>query len=131
LSEEAKRLVDDNPHYSSDKLKIAIERAIQAEGLAMRGQADGDARLSVSVLSIRSRSAFAAIMFGVLAGDDHIKGRVDVLGKNNEIIASFDVSSSYAFGGIAGGMEDVRMGWLYDSFAKSTVSQVGKILKHK
>lgn len=36
----------------------------------------------------------------------------------------FSVEASYALGGLAGGIDDTRMGWLYETFAKHAVDEL-------
>jgi hypothetical protein len=35
----------------------------------------------------------------------------------------FAVSTSYALGGFAGGQDSMRVGWLYEAFAKQVIGQ--------
>lgn len=47
----------------------------------------------------------------------------DTTGKE---IDRFEVSVSYALGGIAGGQDSARMSWLYEKFAEETVKELDK-----
>jgi hypothetical protein len=80
--------------------------------------------VEILVTSIRSRSTFNAVMFGFMAGDDHIKGDVIVRSPDGAELHRFGVSASYAFGGVAGGQVDTRMGWLYEAFAKHVIEEL-------
>jgi hypothetical protein len=59
-----------------------------------------------------------------MAGDDHIYGDVIARDAAGKELQRFSVEASYALGGIAGGIEDTRMGWLYETFAKHTVEEL-------
>jgi len=127
LSAEADKMRAENLYYSHEKLVRALEDNLNSSSVFSRNGASA-ARLNLEVTSIRTRSTFSAVMFGLLAGDDHIKGTARLLDESGVQILAFDVSSVYAFGGIAGGAEDVRMSWLYDDFSKSvTKILVGKL----
>lgn len=80
--------------------------------------------MEILVTSIRSRSAFNAVMFGFMAGDDHIKGDVIVRSPDGVELERFAVSASWALGGFAGGQTEARMGWLYETFAKHVVEEL-------
>jgi hypothetical protein len=68
-------------------------------------------------------------MFGVMAGDDHVNGRVRILDQANVPIRSFDVQASYALGGWAGGQDSMRMNWLYDKFSELAVAELEKVIR--
>ena len=63
-------------------------------------------------------------MFGFMAGDDHIDGDVLVHAANGSELQRFSVSASYALGGLAGGQDSARMGWLYESFAERMMEEL-------
>jgi hypothetical protein len=37
---------------------------------------------------------------------------------------SFEVSASYALGGLAGGQDDARLSWLYEKFAELASKEI-------
>lgn len=78
----------------------------------------------VTVTSVRARSNFTAVMFGFMAGDDHIVGDVVVQAANGSELQRFSVSASYALGGLAGGQDSARMNWLYESFAERMTEEL-------
>ncbi len=78
--------------------------------------------MEIVVTDIRVRSNFNAVMWGFMAGADHIKGDVVLRSASGEQMDRFGVSASYALGGMAGGQDDARMGWLYEKFAEETVT---------
>jgi hypothetical protein len=80
--------------------------------------------VEVVITSIRSRSAFNAVMWGFMAGDDHLNGTVIVRSPQGIEVQRFNVSASYALGGFAGGQTDARMGWLYDTFTNHVVQEL-------
>ncbi len=41
-------------------------------------------------------------------------------------IDRFEVGASYALGGLAGGQDSARMGWLYEKFAEETINELKK-----
>ncbi|MBI3044616.1 MAG: hypothetical protein HYY78_17500 [Betaproteobacteria bacterium] len=41
-----------------------------------------------------------------------------------KLLNQFEVSASYALGGLAGGQDEARMGWLYEEFAKLTLKEL-------
>lgn len=58
-------------------------------------------QMDIVITDIRVRSAVAAMMLGVLAGDDHVNGFVRVLDTDGQPFRSFEVEANYAFGGWA------------------------------
>lgn len=71
----------------------------------------------------RVRSSFSAVMFGFMADSDSIDGKVREFNQEGRQVHSFDVSASYALGGIAGG-DGTRMNWLYDKFTELTIAEL-------
>jgi hypothetical protein len=65
-------------------------------------------------------------MFGFMAGADLISADVIVKSADGQELDKFEVSTSYALGGIAGGQDSARMGWLYEKFAQETVQELKK-----
>lgn len=88
--------------------------------------------IDVVVTDLRSRSTFAAVMFGLLAGNDSITGDVTVRDSAGEPLQRFSISASYALGGFAGGQENARMGWLNQKFADLAVAELtGNVAQDK
>ncbi len=75
--------------------------------------------VTVLIDSIYIRNAFNAIMFGAMSGADNIKGTVTI-SKDGAEFARFAVKASYALGGLAGGQNQTRLGWLSSKFAEET-----------
>jgi len=80
--------------------------------------------IEIELTSIRARSNFTAVLFGFMAGDDHVDGDVVVRGADGKVLQQFSVSASYALGGLAGGQDSVRMDWLYESFAENMTNEL-------
>jgi hypothetical protein len=89
---------------------------------------DGDFRLKVVVNDVRVRGTFSAVMFGFMAGDDHLNGDSIVLRKEgDESVYEFKVKTSYALGGWAGGQDAMRMDWLYEEFSKKIAEKLAAL----
>lgn len=121
LSDDAKKLVQDNLKFNQDTLKSTIERGMQGQSLI---KPDSTQTMEVEITSFRTRSNFSAIMFGFMAGNDNIEGVVTVKDASGVVLKRAKVNASYALGGLAGGQDDARMGWLYEEFAKHAVAEL-------
>ncbi len=120
LTPEAKKILADNLNFNTDTLKSTVQRAVDAKGLL---KADAGNKLMIELTSMRARSTFTAVMFGFMAGNDSVEGNVSVIDPSGKALQKFQVSASYALGGIAGG-QDSRFSWLYEEFAKHTVKEL-------
>jgi hypothetical protein len=79
----------------------------------------------VVVDDIRVRGSFSAIMFGFMAGDDHLKGTATLYRHaDGKPLGSFGVKISYALGGWAGGQDTARLSWLYEEFSKKLAEEL-------
>ena len=112
---------DDGRALLRDNRMDELEERLTADGLLVQGE---KYRVQVAVKEIRVRSTFSAIMWGFMAGDDHIQGEVTILGAVDQPIHTFDVKASYALGGFAGGQDGMRMNWLYRRFAELTSEEI-------
>jgi hypothetical protein len=101
-----------------------VRRTLEAKEILTTAPDPALPKIEIVVTSMRVRSNFSAIMFGFMAGDDHIKGDVIVRSPLGQAMQRFTVSASYALGGLAGGQDEARMGWLYESFAKRTLEEL-------
>lgn len=63
-------------------------------------------------------------MFGAMAGADKVDGVVSLQDSSGRFVRKFLVHTGYALGGFAGGVDESRMGWLYDKFAQYTVHEI-------
>jgi hypothetical protein len=120
MTPEAQALLKDNPQFNARDLQGYIQRRLEGNGTFNAAAAE---RVEVVVTSIRVRSTASAVIFGVLAGQDHMEGKVRVLSPEGRRLHSFDVNASYAFGGAAGG-DGLRMGWMYEKFSELVLAEL-------
>lgn len=125
MSPDAAKQQVDNPQFNRDELATRLRQRLEAKGLTASSATH---RVEIVVTDVRVRGAFTAIMFGFMAGDDHVTGRVRVLDASGRALRSFDVHASYAFGGLAGGQDGVRMNWMYDKFADMAMAELEKVV---
>lgn len=121
LSEEMKSKLSGNLTFNTDEFKNTVKNAVEGGGLI---SSSSEYSINILLTDIRIRSVFNAIMFGFMAGDDHLVGTVTITDKNKKVLKSFEVSASYALGGLAGGQDSMRMSWLYQKFAELTVAEL-------
>ena len=121
LSQEAQGKLSENPTFNSDEFKNVVKKKFEESNLM---STTSEYSININVTDVRTRSTFTAIMFGFMAGDDHIVGTVTVTDKGGKTIKSFEISASYALGGLAGGQDSMRMNWLYEKFAELTIAEL-------
>ena len=121
LNDNARKLLADSPKFNPDALRGTIQRMLEAKNLI---EADSPYRIDVEITDLNVRSNFSAVMFGFLAGSDRVAGSVNLGHRDGRRIGRYEVSASYALGGIAGGQDEARMGWLYEEFAKHVVNEL-------
>lgn len=126
MSSDAMKQLADSPQFDRDELASFMRRRLEGRGLLASGATH---RVEIVVTDLRVRGVFAAVMFGVMAGDDHVAGRVRILDENNRPIRSFDVQASYALGGWGGGQDSMRMNWLYDKFSELSLAELEKVVR--
>ncbi len=124
LTPDAQKLAADNLKFNQDALLSIVRRSLEARNALTREPDAAKPAVEIVVTGFRTRSAFSAVMFGFMAGDDNIKGEVIVRSPQGAELQRFGVSVSYALGGIAGGMDDARMNWLYENFAKHVLEEL-------
>ena len=124
LNEEAQKIAATTVRFNQDTLLRLIRQGLEQKSALTATPDQALPSIEILITSIRSRSAFNAVMFGFMAGDDHINGDVIVHSPQGKEMQHFTVSTSYAFGGLAGGQTDARMGWLYETFAKHVVDEL-------
>src|SRR5262249_21873940 len=71
LSPKAKEQLADDVKFDTSVLRSKLDRALKDKGLIAT---DGDFRLKVVVSDVRVRGTFNAVMWGFMAGDDHLNG---------------------------------------------------------
>ena len=124
LSADAKKLLADNEIFNQETLQLTIEKALKGNNLQQAGSSQ---TLDIEITGFRVRSAVAAVMFGLLAGNDNVEGIVSIKDANGVILKKSKVTASYALGGFGGGQNDARMGWLYEEFAKHVVAEISGV----
>ena len=121
FTDEGKEMHRENLKFSPDDLSKNVVRALQSNNLIDPSSSN---RLEIVVKEVRVRSNFSAIMWGFMAGSDHITGDVNIKDGTDKTLNSFEVSASYALGGLAGGQDDARMSWLYEKFAELASKEI-------
>ena len=129
LSPKAKEQLAEDVKFDLNALTRNLEVALKSKGLIAT---DGDFRLKVVVTDVRVRGTFNAVMWGFMAGDDHLNGESILLRKEgDDAVYEFKVKTSYAFGGLAGGQDAMRMDWLYDAFSKKVADKLVALREEK
>lgn len=121
MTPEAKQQLAANVKFNKEELSDTLERTLDSRGLIAP---DGDFSLKVLVKDIRVRSTFSAMMWGFMAGDDHLQGDAIVMSRDGEPVYTFGVKASYALGGIGGGQDSTRMNWLYEEFSEQIAEEL-------
>lgn len=117
------------PSYkmSTSRFEDIVVAKLTESNLYSRADSSSGTSIRVEVTELYLRSTMSAVMLGILAGSDTIKGTVSVIGPKGEALDRFEVSGSYGLGGFAGGIDDTRIGWLVESFASELTIQVQKL----
>ena len=123
LSSGASIEASENLKFSQQDFRQTIYRVLTLQDLISEQKDEALPIIEVTVTSVRVRSSFSAIMFGFLAGDDHIEGDVLVRAPDGTKLQEFSVAASYAWGGFAGG-DETRMEWLYENFAERMAEEL-------
>jgi len=116
FSPEAQTYIAANPAFTHADLLAKVRTTLQAETLLVSASTSGAPTVSIRITEAFLRSTAAAAMFGALAGNDRITGEVSVTGADGAVLQRFNVTASYAWGGVAAAHE-TRTGWLYEAFA--------------
>lgn len=124
ISPAAKEKLKDNLKFDQEKLRTHVERALAAYSVLDASRKGELPLVEVLVTSMRVRSNFSAVAFGVMAGGDNISGDILIRDASGKVLDQFHVSATYALGGLAGGQDEARMGWLYEAFAKKVVEEI-------
>ncbi|MDX8391898.1 MAG: DUF4410 domain-containing protein [Mariprofundaceae bacterium] len=124
LTNKAKDKLVDNMKFNAETLRQRVESALKTQTLIALEDQDGLPNMEIVIKDMRARSNFSAIAFGFMAGSDSITGDIVLKDANNTVLDRFEVSASYALGGLAGGFDSTRMNWLYEEFAKQTIKEL-------
>lgn len=98
-----------------------LQRTLDAAKLV---SPEGDFKLTVTIDELRVRSTFNAIMWGLMAGTDQLNGTATLTRLDGRPAGTFKVGTSYGLGGLAGGQDSSRVGWLYEEFAKQLAQEL-------
>lgn len=123
MSPEAELQLAEDVEFDMNALRANLQITLEGKNLIAP---DGNYRLKVVVNDIRVRSTFSAVMWGFMAGDDHLRGDVVVLNLAGEQVFNFLASASYAWGGLGGGQDSSRMNWLYEEFSEVIANELLK-----
>lgn len=110
--------------FDQTKLQGMIRQALETSNILSPAPDPARPTVEITVTEVKVRSSFSAVMWGFLAGDDHIYGTVVVRAPDQTVLQEYVVESSYAFGGLAGGEVGARMNWLYESFAEHVAAEL-------
>ena len=124
LNDQAKTKLADNLKFNTETLRGTVQRALEAQDLIQKTPDQVAYGVEIVITDVRILSNFSAIMFGFMAGADSVRGDVQVKDASGKLLKEFEVSASYALGGIAGGQDEARMGWLYEKFAEQTLNEL-------
>jgi hypothetical protein len=124
MTDEAKKKAAENLKFNPDELLSHVKRALEASSLLNASPDHARPNLEVQIKDVRVRSNFSAVMWGFMAGADLIKADIVVRDQTGKELDRFEVSASYALGGLAGGQDGARMGWLYETFAEETIKEL-------
>lgn len=125
LTDQAKQKHPENLKFNPEQLLAHVKRALESQSLLKDKSNPSKLILEISVKDMYVRSNFSAIAFGFMAGSDSITGDI-VLRDGNRELDRFEVSVSYALGGLGGGQDETRMSWLYEKFAEETIKELIK-----
>lgn len=126
LTDVAKLMAMQSPLFNRDELFTHVKRALEANSLLNDAADKPRPSLEVRVKDLYIRSFFAAVMLGGLAGSDSISADIVLKDPAGKVVDRFEVSALYSLGGFYGGLDSVRMEWLYKKFAEETVNELMK-----
>lgn len=126
LTNDARKKATENLKFNSDELLSHVKRALEINSLLNSATDKARPNLEIQVKDMRVRSNFSAIMWGFMAGADSISADVLLKDATGKELDRFEVSVSYALGGLGGGQDTTRMSWLYEKFAEETVKELVK-----
>lgn len=124
LDKNAQEQLPDNITFDKDQFLATVKRLLDAKGLLAKTPDEKLPTIEIVVTDIRVRSNLSAILWGFMAGDDHIIGEVIARNPEGKELQRFQVSASYALGGLGGGQDNTRMGWLYETFAQEMANEL-------
>jgi hypothetical protein len=126
LSDSAKKALVDNIKFDTDAFASKVRSTLSGKQLI---EAGAPHTVNVTITGVRVRGTFSAVMFGIMAGTDSVDGDVTVLDKDKKPVKTFKVSATYGLGGFAGGVDSLRLGYLYEKFADLTAAELSPAAK--
>lgn len=124
LTDDAVKKLGENLKFNQNELLDHVKRALEANKFYVANSVKPGMSMEIVVKDMRVRSNFSAIAFGFLAGNDSVTGDIVIKDPKGKEVDRFEVSASYALGGIAGGVDSARMSWLYENFALETLNEI-------
>lgn len=119
--------LDGNNLFDLPTFRSIIMDELSAKGYTAKVPSEAPMTLHVLINNIRIRNTFNAVAWGIMAGNDSIKGTVRVIDASGATVDHFYVQTSYGLGGAGGGIGGIRLGWLYESFAEEIVEHFDRL----
>lgn len=110
--------------FSENNLLLKVNNALKTKGLLDSNSQKPNLALELVLQKVRVRSTANAMLWGFMAGSDYITADVVVKDAKGVQQDKFQVETSYALGGLVGGVASVRIDWLYDSFSSEIVKEL-------
>jgi hypothetical protein len=120
LSADVQSYIAANPRFDHWTLLAKIRESLRTEDLLTATSDAATPTVSIVITDAYIRPSGAAVMLGIMAGDDRLAAEVTVLAPNGAVLQRFLVTASYTLGGVYGAHR-TRTGWLYDAFARRVV----------
>ena len=114
LGAEAKKKLRKNRSFSIKKMQAASYEVFIARKLLSD---TSPYSVYFHITDLRARTTAGAVILGPLGGKDLLVGEVIVKDPAGKVLEQFTVRTSYSLGGVATGLKQVRMTWLYKKFA--------------
>ena len=118
IREDATDDLGDIIRFDQDELRNMIEHTLDVKGLK---DVNSPNIVKIEINDVRVRSTSDVMVWGFMAGDDHIEGDILLLGENAVPFHAFHVAVSYAR---LAGFKEIRMSWLYEEFSKLTLQEI-------
>ena len=116
--------LNENAGFDQNELVKSVKEHLFEKDL-YSSSARGGETLEIQITSVRYRSTFNAVMWGVMAGSDNVRGEVYLRDRSGKLLNHFEVYSMYALGGVAAGWKGERWPYLYNKFADAVTDHLG------
>lgn len=110
--------------FSQDELAKRLKQTLTNQNLLIDSGGKPNLSLEIVLQNVRVRSTANAMLWGFMAGSDYITADVVLKDSTGKVQDQFQVETSYALGGLVGGVASVRIEWLYDNFVKEVVNEL-------